>query len=234
MPRAAGGALVIHAINVYDNKGARIEVNPATSFDVFFSYHWRDHAPVEAVARALTERGLRVFLDRWYLDAWTAVAAGSGAHARILQFRRRFPRRRRPWALAAAGEGPGARPAGTGARLPGHPRAADARRSGAGVSQAQHLGRFVSERCGRSRARHPLCSHSRAAACCRWSATDRRRQSGDLPLPRLAPVPRGGRRLLLRPRGIHREAGRGGRTDLPGCRRGRVRQSASRRWCAPV
>ena len=38
-----------------------------TSFDVFFSYHWHDHAPVEAVARTLTERGLRVFLDRWYL-----------------------------------------------------------------------------------------------------------------------------------------------------------------------
>ena len=37
------------------------------SFDVFFSYHWRDHASVEAVARTLTERGLRVFLDRWYL-----------------------------------------------------------------------------------------------------------------------------------------------------------------------
>ena len=36
-------------------------------FDVFFSYHWRDHAQVEAVARTLTERGLRVFLDRWYL-----------------------------------------------------------------------------------------------------------------------------------------------------------------------
>ena len=28
------------------------------SFDVFFSYHWRDHAPVEAVARTLTERGM--------------------------------------------------------------------------------------------------------------------------------------------------------------------------------
>jgi TIR domain-containing protein len=37
------------------------------SFDVFFSYHWRDHAPVEVVARTLTERGFRVFLDRWYL-----------------------------------------------------------------------------------------------------------------------------------------------------------------------
>lgn len=37
------------------------------SFDVFFSYHWRDHDPVEAVAHMLTERGLRVFLDRWYL-----------------------------------------------------------------------------------------------------------------------------------------------------------------------
>src|SRR5262245_1643939 len=37
------------------------------SFDVFFSYHWRDHAQVEAVARVLSQRGLRVFLDRWYL-----------------------------------------------------------------------------------------------------------------------------------------------------------------------
>lgn len=37
------------------------------SFDVFFSYHWRDHAPVEVVARTLTERGFRVFLDRGYL-----------------------------------------------------------------------------------------------------------------------------------------------------------------------
>ena len=36
-------------------------------FDVFFSYHWRDHATVEAIARRLTEHGLRVFLDRWYL-----------------------------------------------------------------------------------------------------------------------------------------------------------------------
>lgn len=37
-------------------------------FDVFFSYHWRDHASVEAVARTLTGRGLSVFLDRWYLE----------------------------------------------------------------------------------------------------------------------------------------------------------------------
>jgi TIR domain len=37
------------------------------SFDVFFSYQRRDHGPVEAVARTLTDRGLRVFLDRWYL-----------------------------------------------------------------------------------------------------------------------------------------------------------------------
>ena len=39
-----------------------------TPFDVFFSYHWRDHAPVEAVARTLSKLGLRVFLDRWYLE----------------------------------------------------------------------------------------------------------------------------------------------------------------------
>ena len=46
------------------------------SFDVFFSYHWRDHAQVEAVAHALTRRGLRLFLDRWYLSpgrSWPQV-----------------------------------------------------------------------------------------------------------------------------------------------------------------
>lgn len=37
------------------------------SFDVFFSYSTRDHAAVERVARALTDAGLRIFLDRWYL-----------------------------------------------------------------------------------------------------------------------------------------------------------------------
>jgi sugar lactone lactonase YvrE len=39
----------------------------AGSFDVFFSYSTRDHAAVERIARELTERGIRVFLDRWYL-----------------------------------------------------------------------------------------------------------------------------------------------------------------------
>lgn len=35
--------------------------------DIFLSYHWRDHDAVEQLARALDARGLRVFLDRWYL-----------------------------------------------------------------------------------------------------------------------------------------------------------------------
>jgi TIR domain len=39
------------------------------SFDVFFSYSTVDHAAVEGVARSLHERGIRVFLDRWYLAA---------------------------------------------------------------------------------------------------------------------------------------------------------------------
>jgi hypothetical protein len=37
------------------------------AYDVFVSYHWRDHAPVDALARALQDSGLHVFLDRWYL-----------------------------------------------------------------------------------------------------------------------------------------------------------------------
>lgn len=39
----------------------------ADPYDVFFSCHWRDHIPVEAVAQALRQQGLKVFLDRWYL-----------------------------------------------------------------------------------------------------------------------------------------------------------------------
>ena len=39
------------------------------SFDVFFSYHTADHAAVTQVAQRLHERGIRVFLDRWYLAA---------------------------------------------------------------------------------------------------------------------------------------------------------------------
>ena len=35
--------------------------------DVFLSYHWRDHAQVEALAQRLREQNLTVFLDRWYL-----------------------------------------------------------------------------------------------------------------------------------------------------------------------
>ncbi len=36
-------------------------------YDLFLSYNWRDHGQVESVANALQERGLSVFLDRWYL-----------------------------------------------------------------------------------------------------------------------------------------------------------------------
>src|SRR6266705_1978053 len=37
------------------------------NYDVFLSYHRRDHTHVESVARALRDRDLHVFLDRWYL-----------------------------------------------------------------------------------------------------------------------------------------------------------------------
>jgi hypothetical protein len=38
-----------------------------TTHDVFLSYHWRDHARVEAIARWLRDHDFRVFLDGWYL-----------------------------------------------------------------------------------------------------------------------------------------------------------------------
>jgi Novel STAND NTPase 1/TIR domain len=44
-------------------------MSAGNTFDVFLSYHWRDHARVEAVGRWLRDQGLKVFLDRWYLVA---------------------------------------------------------------------------------------------------------------------------------------------------------------------
>jgi hypothetical protein len=70
-----------------------------TQDDVFLSYHWRDHAAVEAVARQLREDGLTVFLDRWYLvpdrpwpQALEAVLHGCHAVAVFLG-----PRGMDPW-----------------------------------------------------------------------------------------------------------------------------------------
>src|SRR5262252_9055361 len=41
-------------------------------FDVFLSYHWRDHERAEALAKRLGGVGLRAFLDRWYLTPGTS------------------------------------------------------------------------------------------------------------------------------------------------------------------
>src|SRR5262245_10916111 len=38
-----------------------------TTYDVFLSYNGRDHAAAEVIDRPLRDRGLRVYLDRWYL-----------------------------------------------------------------------------------------------------------------------------------------------------------------------
>ena len=42
-------------------------MNAATEFDVFVSYNTLDHKAVERIGRALEQRDLRVFLDRWEL-----------------------------------------------------------------------------------------------------------------------------------------------------------------------
>jgi tetratricopeptide (TPR) repeat protein/energy-coupling factor transporter ATP-binding protein EcfA2 len=42
-----------------------------SSFDVFLSYHWRDHAQVEALAQRLRGASVHPFLDRWYLAPGT-------------------------------------------------------------------------------------------------------------------------------------------------------------------
>lgn len=46
-----------------------MQSRPDNTYDVFMSYHWRDHPAVETLALALSEAGLRVFLDRWYVHA---------------------------------------------------------------------------------------------------------------------------------------------------------------------
>lgn len=48
-------------------EGFCAKMDEGSPYDVFLSYHWRDHAHVEAIARALREHDLHVFLDRWYL-----------------------------------------------------------------------------------------------------------------------------------------------------------------------
>ncbi|MBK9305599.1 MAG: SUMF1/EgtB/PvdO family nonheme iron enzyme [Nitrospira sp.] len=56
-------------------------------FDVFLSYHWRDHAYVEALARQLREQQLTVFLDRWYLtpgQSWPKELEATLAHCRAV------------------------------------------------------------------------------------------------------------------------------------------------------
>ena len=56
-------------------------------FDVFLSYHWRDHAQVEALAHRLREQKLTVFLDRWYLtpgQSWPKVLETTLASCRAV------------------------------------------------------------------------------------------------------------------------------------------------------
>jgi len=58
--------MIAFEIQVYSRYTDRVGATP-TRYDVFFSYHWQDKAEVEQIARALHERGLCVFLDRWYM-----------------------------------------------------------------------------------------------------------------------------------------------------------------------
>ena len=56
-------------------------------FVVFLSYHWRDHAHVEALAKRLREQNLTVFLDRWYLtpgQSWPKALETTLANCRAV------------------------------------------------------------------------------------------------------------------------------------------------------
>jgi len=88
----------------------------AGSFDVFFSYSTRDHVAVERVARALTDAGLHIFLDRWYLapgQPWPqALEQALGACDAVAVFiggegLGRWQQRERDFALDRQGREPG-------------------------------------------------------------------------------------------------------------------------------
>ncbi|MCA9476327.1 MAG: toll/interleukin-1 receptor domain-containing protein, partial [Nitrospira sp.] len=60
---------------------------PSQPFDIFLSYHWRDHAQVEALACRLRDQGLHVFLDRWYLapgQSWLEALESTLAYCRAV------------------------------------------------------------------------------------------------------------------------------------------------------
>jgi len=60
---------------------------PLEQFDVFLSYHWRDHAQVEALAQRLRAQNVQVFLDRWYLtpgQSWPKALEAALAHCRAV------------------------------------------------------------------------------------------------------------------------------------------------------
>lgn len=65
-----------------------IEMNPTPPvYDVFFSYHSEDRDSVTRLADACQARGLKVFLDRWYLTPgqdWQRALANALSHCRAV------------------------------------------------------------------------------------------------------------------------------------------------------
>ncbi|HMM88021.1 toll/interleukin-1 receptor domain-containing protein [Bradyrhizobium sp.] len=77
-------------------------------YDLFMSYHWLDRVAVEEVARSLRERGVKPFLDRWYLvpgRSWVGTLEKELANCRAVaifigpQGMGRWQQREREYAL---------------------------------------------------------------------------------------------------------------------------------------
>jgi hypothetical protein len=61
--------------------------DPMAAFDLFLSYHWRNHDQVETLARRLQDAGTSVFLDRWYLAPganWVAALESTLANCKAV------------------------------------------------------------------------------------------------------------------------------------------------------
>ena len=114
----------------------------ADPYDVFFSYHWRDHAAVEAVAQALHRQGLKVFLDRWYLvpgRSWPQALEEALTSCRAVAV---FvgPEGLGPWQQRENYLALSRRTPGPPTRIPRYPRPSPRSRTGPGVPVAEHLG----------------------------------------------------------------------------------------------
>ena len=202
------------------------------TYDVFLSYNSRDYQAVERVGRWLKDRGLTCFMDRWYLvpgTPWPVALSRPSTRAKAVAVflgpgeMGRWQQREQHLALNRQ----------TVAGIPVVPVLLPGSDPPLGFLS---LNTWVDLRAGLD---DELPLEVLAAAVRGLAPAEARgggpgRRPHRLPVPRPAPLPRGGRPLLLRPAGL---------TRISSSRPSRVTRSwpswgppaaASRPWCGPA